>query len=564
MAHPSPEDSLQFAIGLALFSAHGRWEFVGIVSVGPDALQVESPVAPASLPSQIFTKLRDVATGEWLDLSGIVTEYAPRGKRYLLTIERSPASAPAPTANLPERLASFDFFLSLPFVKLLPPESLASFILCLKEAAILAGKRFITQGDRGNSIYFLEKGSCEVIVDRDGREVTVATRKAGEMVGEMALITEEVRQAHVVAQSAITAWKLSRADFVLLVDKHHDLRVFLTELVTQRLEMSPHTADRIIGKYAIQHKLGTGAWSIVYDGQHLALGKRVAIKMLKHQMAMVSEFHARFIREAEIIARMGHRNIIDVYDIEDRFNTLFIIMEYLQGEGLDVQLKREGPLPVARVVSILKQVCAGLAYAHAQGIVHQDIKPANIFIQENGVVKILDFGLACPFGSENFEMEGTIQYMAPEQIESNPVDARTDLYCLGITAFELLAGKRPYPEDDLRALMVMRLRVDIPDPAESIGGLPEALSGFIQKCCRRNPEERYPSVEEALAALEEMDHFQGNEALAEMPVHMSTVHFFYNDAHKAVLTHLLEEFNEKVKAQGIGMRLVDYENYLEH
>ncbi len=455
-----------------------------------------------------------------------------------------------------------NFLYSLDFFKLLPKKTRERLAGELQPVSIADGDLVIRQGDQGDAVYFIEQGRCNILVEKeDGKQLKVAERGPGEMVGEMALITEEPRQAHVMAASDLELWKLTRKRFVALVEEHRDVQEFLTELVASRLESAAHTAERTLGKYRIEHKLDHGAWAIVYQGHHISLGKKVAIKMLKHQMAMVKEFHDRFIKEATIIADMQHPNIVNVFDVEERFKTLFIIMEYLEGIPLDTMLKKNGPLPADQVIDIFRQVCSGLSYAHQRGIVHQDIKPENLYMMPGGRIKILDFGLACSFGSENIEMEGTIQYMSPEQIEGYPVDARTDIYGLGITAFELLTGKQPFPDKNIARLMELHLKQDIPDPADWIDNVPPQLSTCIRKCCNRNHLERYQSADDASRALTSTAFFETPQTNSKQ--NMSALYMLYNDDQKSVLNALLEEFSERAKAAGIQLQLVDFDHFLQ-
>ncbi len=454
------------------------------------------------------------------------------------------------------------FFYSLDFFKLLPEKTRELLAGELQPVSVTMGSPVIRQGEQGDAVYFIEQGRCDILVEKeDGRQFKVAERGPGEMVGEMALVTEEPRQAHVVAATDLELWKLTRNRFVALVEEHRDVQAFLTELVASRLESAAHTAERTLGKYRIEHKLGHGAWAIVYQGHHTSLGKKVAIKMLKHQMAMVKEFHDRFIKEATIIADMQHPNIVNVFDVEERFKTLFIIMEYLEGIPLDTMLKKTGPLPADQVIDIFRQVCSGLSYAHQRGIVHQDIKPENLYMMPGGRIKILDFGLACSFGSENIEMEGTIQYMSPEQIEGYPVDACTDIYGLGITAFELLTGKQPFPDKDIARLMELHLNEDIPDPADCIDNVPPQLSACIRKCCNRNHLERYQSADDASRALNNAAFFEAPQTNSKQ--NMSSLYMFYNDDQKTMLNALLDEFSEKAKTKGIRLQLVDFDHFLQ-
>ena len=360
------------------------------------------------------------------------------------------------------------------------------------------------------------------------------------MVGVMSLLTDDSRPATVLAATEVKLRRLARDCFTLLVEEHDELQKFLTGLVCERLEAESRTADLAIGKYTIDHQLGKGAWAIVYLGHHRTLGRQVAIKLLKHHVAVEPEFRDRFIQEAKIIADLQHRNIINIYDVEERFSMLFIIMEYLKGSPVDLVLKRKGRLPAAQVVEICIQVSSGLAYAHERGIVHQDIKPDNLFMLKNGQIKILDFGLACPFGSENIEMEGTLPYMSPEQIESDPVDARTDIYGMGITAFELLTGRKPHPDDDLVALRELHLNRDIPNPGEFVDNIPPLLAEFIMTCCRRNPDERYQDAATALKVLKRLKKQSFDNVQPSLPQNMSTMYFLYDDAQRDEVTERVE------------------------
>jgi serine/threonine protein kinase len=156
-------------------------------------------------------------------------------------------------------------------------------------------------------------------------------------------------------------------------------------------------------------------------------------------------------------------------------------MEYLEGVPLDYILDRMPRLPMSKVLDILLQVCSGLSYAHEQGIVHQDIKPGNVFIQSDGRAKIVDFGLSCPPGTKDCSLPGTVYYMSPEQIVGESVDERTDIYSLGILVYEMISGQRPYPEDDLAELMDLHVREDVPDPRSLVPDLPDEISYFIKR-----------------------------------------------------------------------------------
>lgn len=337
-----------------------------------------------------------------------------------------------------------------------------------------------------------------------------------------------------------------------MASKHPDLRILLTELVTQRLGSWSHAIDRTVGKYTIRHPVGSGGWGIVYHGCHRALNMPVAVKMLKHDMAMNPHFLESFRGESQIIACLNHPNIVQVFDIDEIFRTIFIIMEYLEGEPLRMILKRCGSLSVPETVDYLKQILCGLDYDHGQGIIHRDIKPENIFVLRDGRVKILDFGLAAPPGEEDLDTHGTLHYASPEQIEGEPEDARSDIYALGVMAFELLSGQRPYLENDLSVLMDLHCRQAIPDPTDTIPELPEALRRFILTCCAIDPAKHYASAGEALLAIEKLTPKLQTENDKRM---LTEVHMVYPEKDRQALRRLLEKFSNEAEGMGIVLKI---------
>ncbi len=366
---------------------------------------------------------------------------------------------------------------------------------------IKAGQRFITQGQEGDAAYIIQRGSCQLIVEKDGELYPVGHRGEGDVVGVMAILTGEPRGAHVEAETDMEVWALKRAQFEHISKEQPGLLGFLSELVADRFDSRRPIADRTIGKYVATDIIGRGGFSIVYKGMHLDLNMPVAIKMMRHDLALDADYLSNFQNEAKTIASLNHENIIKIYDIEERFRTVFIIMEFLEGESLDAMLGRLKTIPPALAANLLIQICSGLQYAHQRGIIHRDVNSSNVIIRRDDRLKILDFGLACPIGTKDFSSLGTIAYMAPEQIEGDPMDQRTDIYAAGILAYEMVVGNRPFPEDDARALVDMHLTRDIPDPAASAPDLPQDLQRFIIKACQLDPESRYRDMGQALTVL---------------------------------------------------------------
>jgi serine/threonine protein kinase len=422
------------------------------------------------------------------------------------------------------------------------------------------GKRFIKQGEPGDAFYVIQEGSCVVSVEKDGSEHPLSRLRAGDIVGEIALITDWPRSAHIDTETEVKLWGITKAQFDKVCEECGDAQNFLTELVARRFSRESVTADRTVGKYVINEIIGQGAWGIVYKGVHRDLNMPVAIKMLKHDMAMEPDFSKKFRYEAKIIARLSHENIIRVYDIEELYKTNFIIMEYLRGLSLDYILKKTQRLPLSRVVDILLQVCAGLDYAHKQGIVHQDIKPPNLFIQPNDQVKIVDFGLACPPGDIDSSLPGTIFYSPPELIEGDSVDERTDIYCLGITAFEMITGQRPFPEDDINEMINMRLRNDIPHPRTFVPDLPDEICNFLIRSTQRDPDARYRSIAEAVQDLRPLVKklgVKGEPRLEEQRTMMS-LFLLYPNQQELLLKRLVEGFSSELNKLGAELRTTEF------
>jgi serine/threonine protein kinase len=446
------------------------------------------------------------------------------------------------------------------FLSIFSENEKSSFFKMMTYKHIKAGERFITQGQAGDVAYIIQRGSCLIIIEKNGKFYPAGHRGVGDIVGEMALLTGEPRSAHVEAQTDLEVWVLNKTMFDNISNEDPELMNFLTEIVTDRFESSKLTAERKIGKYIITDIIGHGGFSIIYKGVHASLNMPVAIKMLKHDLALRPEFLSRFCNEAKFIAKFNHKNIVKVYDIEERFRTIFIIMEYLEGMSLKYLINNMPRIPFQDILSILIQICSGLIYAHERGIVHLDIKPGNIMILPDDEVKIVDFGLACPCGSEIVDFMGTPFYQAPEQIDCMALDERTDIYSLGITTYEMVTGKRPYPEDNIGKVWNMHLNQDIPDPAQLVPDLPAELRDFIIKACRRDPAKRYQNVAEALEELQPLviEFGLANKDLSMEKRKMASLFLIYKDEHQLALTELMDDFSTKVQNLGIVIKAADF------
>jgi eukaryotic-like serine/threonine-protein kinase len=384
----------------------------------------------------------------------------------------------------------------------------------------------------------------------------------GDIVGEMAILTGENRNAHVTAQTDVVLLKLTREAFEAFCDEYPEIRQFLTQTVSNRFAKSTLTADRIIGKYLITEIIGKGGWSIVYKGMHTKLNMPVAIKMLKHNMAMDADFLEEFQNEARTIGNLNHENIVKVYDIENLYRTVFIVMEYLEGDSLEHIIKDSGPLPYSVALDILIQVCSGLSYAHQRGIIHRDVKPGNIFLQNSGRAKLVDFGLACARGTRGDRVVGTPKYLSPEQIKGWPVDERSDIYSLGITFFRILTGQEAFPVMDIATLLQMQLRYDLPDPCQYVPELPAELVNFLATATKKMPEERYQNIDQVLADLMPLARKLGVRAstLSRKHMNLMSLFLFYREEHREILKRLIQDFSEELAKTGVILREADFKD----
>ena len=252
-----------------------------------------------------------------------------------------------------------------------------------------------------------------------------------------------------------------------------------------------------IGKYEITGKIGSGGFGAVYRGRDPYIKRTVAVKTCQLND---EEIKSRFFREAELAGNLHHRHITTIYDFGVEDGIPYIVQEFLSGEDLDKKVKRAEPLPIARKVEILVAIADGLAYAHAAGIIHRDIKPANVRILEDGSVKIMDFGIAKSLQTESNLTQtgitlGTSAYLAPEQIRGEPVDRRTDIFSLGILAYELLTYRKPFRGEHLSTVLYKILN-EVPERIEDLSpDAPASLVASVNKAMEKQRENRYESME---------------------------------------------------------------------
>jgi serine/threonine-protein kinase len=274
---------------------------------------------------------------------------------------------------------------------------------------------------------------------------------------------------------------------------------------------------RTVGKYRILDRLGRGGMGTVYKAVDETLDREVAIKVLNPDLTD-SELLKRFRAEAVTLARLNHPGIATLYELHRQDDDLLMVMEFVRGETFHDLSERLGPLAPPQAAHLCMQVLDALAHAHRAGVVHRDLKPANLMVSETGAIKVMDFGIARVLGTEHFThggyMMGTPAYMAPEQVMGREVDARADLYAIGVVLYRLLSGQLPF-EADTAIAMVQKQISDPPTPITTFcPDLPSWCAAILDRALQKNPSERFQSAEEFRGALRSAVQPQ---TLGEMP-----------------------------------------------
>jgi len=255
---------------------------------------------------------------------------------------------------------------------------------------------------------------------------------------------------------------------------------------------------RINGRYKIISRIGDGGMAVVYKAQDLILDRYCAVKILRQQFSMDDAFIRRFRREAEAVASLPHPNIVNIYDIGEEEDLYYIVMEYIDGTTLKTYIKNFAPVPPENAVFVLKQIASAIEHAHQYGIIHRDIKPQNILIDDQDHVKVTDFGIAMGLTSTTItytnSIMGSAHYISPEQARGEKATVKSDIYAFGIVMYEMLTGQLPFSGDSPVSVALKHLNDEIIPPKDLNPGLLQSLENIIFQALDKNPDDRYENM----------------------------------------------------------------------
>jgi eukaryotic-like serine/threonine-protein kinase len=261
------------------------------------------------------------------------------------------------------------------------------------------------------------------------------------------------------------------------------------------------------GRYEVLERVGSGGMADVYLASDQLLGRKVAVKILHHRFAEDQEFVERFRREASSAAGLSHPNVVSIFDRGEWDGTYYIAMEYLPGRTLKAIVRQRGALEPAVAIDIVVQILRAARFAHRRGVIHRDIKPHNVILDEEGRAKVTDFGIARAGASDmtlTGSIMGTAQYLSPEQAQGHAVSESSDLYAIGVVLYELLAGKVPFEGETAVTIALQHISQEPPPPSSLSPAVPPELDAIVLRALRKDPAQRYQSADELIAALEQV------------------------------------------------------------
>lgn len=267
---------------------------------------------------------------------------------------------------------------------------------------------------------------------------------------------------------------------------------------------------RISGRYKLEKHIGGGGMSNVYQAHDMILDRDVAIKILRYDFSSEEDMHRRFQREALSVTSLTHDNIVTIYDVGEDGDIHYIVMEHVKGKTLKEYIAEHAPVSPAKAVQIMKQLLSAIEHAHDHHIIHRDIKPQNILLDEEGNVKVTDFGIAMALSATSFTQTnsvlGTVHYLSPEQARGGTATRKSDIYALGIVLFELLTGQLPFKGESAVSIALKHLQAETPSVRAINPAIPQSLENVVLRATAKKPEDRYATVKEMYEHLVQSLH----------------------------------------------------------
>jgi serine/threonine protein kinase len=321
---------------------------------------------------------------------------------------------------------------------------------------------------------------------------------------------------------------------------------------------------RKIGRYEILDIIGQGSMGVVYKCVDTVLDRHVALKTMNLGNTSDASIKERFYREGKTLGELQHKNIVSVYELNEFSNLCYIVMELLEGQSLDKLISLKDKLSKVAKLEILRQICNGVNFAHSKGVIHRDLKPANIFLREDGVVKILDFGVA-KLSTSNMTHSGvvlgTISYMAPEQLMGEEIDERADVFSIGTIMYELFSHNKPFDGDSITEIMGKLINTK---PGE-IKGLDKSINMIISKALEKDRDKRYSSAKEMMVHIEQILGLEKKKHTKSKTMIDKTITSRIQDVKKQLkkIEKIKEEIKERLSKAKVYMKHGSFENAID-
>ncbi len=337
--------------------------------------------------------------------------------------------------------------------------------------------------------------------------------------------------------------------------------------------MEPKVAQTF-GKYEIIAELGRGGMGVVYKARDPLIGRLVALKTLSPEVLSAPDLLKRFSREAQSAGNLQHPNVVTIYELGEVSGLPYIAMELVEGETLAQIISRQAPMPLAKKLSIIGQFCQGLGHAHQHGVTHRDVKPANILVKNDGVVKVVDFGIAhleLAAMTRSGMFVGTVHYSSPEQINNVKLDSRSDIFAAGVVIYEFLTYTRPFDGPNIAAVFNQVLNKEPAPLRQFVPDIPAELEAIVTRCMRKDPDERYQTLEEMLLELdplaESVQQKFAQQFVSQVPELIARRDFsrareilldvLTFDRSHSLAKNLLAEVNAEIRRQEASIKIAD-------